>query len=100
MVKVFEINTSQFLPNTKTATSTPPSISTASSRTRRKPTPIWMHPSGGLAEQFEFPQINKPGIYVIDFIGAGKSSRALIRKGQLRTLVGDEHGRAKTHHHR
>src|SRR5439155_11574153 len=29
----------------------------------------------------------RPGVYVIDFIGAGKSSRALVRKGRLRPLV-------------
>jgi hypothetical protein len=39
------------------------------------------------ARRFEFPELTKPGVYVIDFIGAGKSSRALIRKGRLRPLV-------------
>ncbi len=39
------------------------------------------------ARRFDFPQLNKPGVYVIDFIGAGKSSRALVRKGRLRPLV-------------
>ncbi|MCE9567021.1 MAG: hypothetical protein K8U57_33885 [Planctomycetes bacterium] len=34
-----------------------------------------------------FPELNKPGVYVIDLIGSGKSSRALIRKGHLRPLV-------------
>ncbi|QEL15260.1 transcription antitermination NusB family protein [Limnoglobus roseus] len=36
---------------------------------------------------FEFPELTKPGVYVIDFIGGGKSSRALIRKGRLRPIV-------------
>src|SRR4029077_15575177 len=40
-----------------------------------------------VARRFEFPQLNRPGVYVIDFIGAGKSSRALIRKGRLRPVV-------------
>ncbi|MFO0911851.1 MAG: hypothetical protein U0795_02755 [Pirellulales bacterium] len=31
----------------------------------------------------ELPQITEPGTYVIDLIGNGKSSRALIRKGRL-----------------
>jgi hypothetical protein len=39
------------------------------------------------AKKFEFPQLDKPGVYVIDFIGNGRSSRALIRKGRLRHLV-------------
>lgn len=36
---------------------------------------------------FELPQLTKPGVYVIDFIGGGKNSRALVRKGRLRPLV-------------
>jgi hypothetical protein len=40
-----------------------------------------------VARKFDFPELNKPGVYVIDFIGAGKSSRALVRKGHLRPLV-------------
>jgi hypothetical protein len=40
-----------------------------------------------VAKSFEFPQLTKPGVYVIDFIGSGKSSRALIRKGRLKPLV-------------
>ncbi|MEW6741411.1 MAG: hypothetical protein AB1486_01525 [Planctomycetota bacterium] len=35
---------------------------------------------------FEFPSLAKPGVYVIDFIGSGKSSRALVRKGDLDLL--------------
>lgn len=34
-------------------------------------------------QTFQFPELTQAGIYVIDFIGNGKSSRALIRKGQL-----------------
>ena len=29
---------------------------------------------------FEFPELTTPGVYVVDFIGNGQSSRALIRK--------------------
>jgi hypothetical protein len=32
---------------------------------------------------FDFPKINKPGVFVVEFIGNGKSSRALIRKGKI-----------------
>ena len=50
------------------------------------------HPTGEpplrrIAKTFEFPQLEKPGIYIVDFIGNGRSSRALIRKGRLRYLV-------------
>jgi hypothetical protein len=40
-----------------------------------------------VARKYEFPQLTKPGVYVVDFIGNGRSSRALIRKGRLRHLV-------------
>lgn len=36
---------------------------------------------------FKFPQLaGKRGVWIVDFIGNGKSSRALIRKGQLHCL--------------
>jgi hypothetical protein len=34
-------------------------------------------------ETLSFPQIKEKGVYVIEVIGNGKSSRALVRKGQL-----------------
>ena len=40
-----------------------------------------------VARHFEFPKLVKPGVYVIDFIGNGRSSRAVVRKGQLQYLV-------------
>ncbi len=36
---------------------------------------------------FTFPTIDKRGTYVVEFIGNGKSSRALIRKGLLRFVA-------------
>ena len=35
---------------------------------------------------FKFADLEKPGVYVVDFIGNGMSSRAVIRKGQRRYL--------------
>ncbi len=35
-----------------------------------------------IRRSFEFPQINRPGVFVAEFIGNGKSSRAVIRKGK------------------
>ncbi|MFM7162531.1 MAG: hypothetical protein ACKO3P_19410 [Planctomycetaceae bacterium] len=40
-----------------------------------------------IVRRFEFPQCAGPGVYVIDFIGNGRSSRALIRKGRLRAVT-------------
>lgn len=36
---------------------------------------------------FKFPELKQRGTYIVDFIGNGKSSRALIRKGQLRYIA-------------
>ena len=36
---------------------------------------------------FTFPELDRPGIYVIDFIGNGRSSRVLLRKGDLQVVV-------------
>ncbi|MEZ6184492.1 MAG: hypothetical protein R3F62_05705 [Planctomycetota bacterium] len=35
-------------------------------------------------EQLELPELQEPGTYVVELIGGGKSSRAVIRKGCLR----------------
>ena len=40
-----------------------------------------------IKRRFEFPEMKEAGVYVVDFIGNGKSSRALIRKGRLQYLV-------------
>ncbi len=40
-----------------------------------------------VSRRFDFPQLTRAGVYVIDFIGSGRSSRAVIRKGCLRHLV-------------
>ncbi|HUV39142.1 MAG TPA: hypothetical protein VMY39_05980, partial [Planctomycetota bacterium] len=36
---------------------------------------------------FAFPGLKQRGVYVVEFIGNGKSSRALLRKGRFRHLV-------------
>jgi len=36
---------------------------------------------------FDFASLKKRGVYVVEFIGNGRSSRALVRKGHLRHLV-------------
>lgn len=44
-------------------------------------------PHRRIKRRFELPQLSNAGVYVVDFIGNGKSSRALIRKGALRHVV-------------
>ncbi|MEZ6118737.1 MAG: hypothetical protein R3C28_19525 [Pirellulaceae bacterium] len=39
-----------------------------------------------VTRHFEFPELSQPGVYVIDFIGNGMSSRVVVRKGQLNYL--------------
>jgi hypothetical protein len=44
-------------------------------------------PQRRVARDFEFPEIeNRRGVWIVEFIGGSKSSRALIRKGQLQLL--------------
>lgn len=40
-----------------------------------------------VARHFDFPELKQPGVYVIDFIGNGKSSRVVVRKGKLRYVA-------------
>jgi hypothetical protein len=86
IVKVFEINTNNFYRTQQRELDTDITLdglvpNREQSFTYTEP------PLRRVARSFEFPELNKPGVYIIDFIGAGKSSRALIRKGRLRPLV-------------
>jgi hypothetical protein len=86
IVKVFEINTPNFYRERRRELDTDVNLDGLVpnlERTAAYPEP----PLRRVARRFEFPEIAKPGVYVIDFIGAGKSSRALVRKGRLRPLV-------------
>lgn len=40
-----------------------------------------------ISRHFDFPELKQPGVYVIDFIGNGKSSRVVVRKGKLRYVA-------------
>src|SRR5262249_38176133 len=86
IVKVFEINTQNFYREHKREVDTDIALdglvaNTGTTHSYNDP------PLRRVARKFEFPQLTRPGVYVIDFIGAGKSSRALVRKGRLRPLV-------------
>jgi hypothetical protein len=41
------------------------------------------NPLRRVRRRFEFPALTGPGVYVVEFIGGGLSSRVLIRKGRL-----------------
>ena len=86
IVKVFEINTKAFYRSQLKEIDTDISLDGLVANVEQ------VHPSSEpplrrIAKTFEFPQLEKPGIYIVDFIGNGRSSRALIRKGRLRYLV-------------
>lgn len=86
LVKVFEINTSNYyrtqLKEVDTDVNLDGLVANAEESHRSDEPPLRR-----TARRFEFPKLTKPGVYVIDFIGAGKSSRALVRKGRLRPVV-------------
>lgn len=44
-------------------------------------------PQRRVRRAFKFPELKGRGTWVVDFIGNGKSSRVLVRKGRLRHLV-------------
>ncbi len=49
---------------------------------------------------YEFPMLKDRGVYVIDFIGNGMSSRAVVRKGKLEYLVRTSAAGSDLHGHR
>ncbi|MBC8290954.1 MAG: hypothetical protein H8E37_11630, partial [Planctomycetes bacterium] len=86
IVRVFEINTANYYRDHLREVDTDISLDglvANSEITKRYAEP----PLRRVSRHFEFPQLTKPGVYVVDFIGNGKSSRVLIRKGKLRYVV-------------
>jgi len=86
LVKVFEVNTTNFYRAQLREVDTDVNLDGLVAnieQTHKSDLP----PLRRTSKTFEFPQLTKPGVYVIDFIGNGKSSRALIRKGRLKPLV-------------
>ncbi len=86
IVKVFEINTKTFYRTQLKEIDTDISLDGLVANVEQT-YPTSEPPLRRVPVRFEFPQLEKPGIYVVDFIGNGRSSRALIRKGRLRYLV-------------
>ncbi|MFV1966941.1 MAG: hypothetical protein ACC628_16060 [Pirellulaceae bacterium] len=86
IVKVFEVNTENFYRERKRDVNTdiPLDGLVANDEQVHKYTDS---PLRRVRRHFEFPALKKPGVYVVDFIGNGKSSRVVVRKGKLRHLV-------------
>jgi hypothetical protein len=86
LVKVFEINTANFYREQQREVDTDINLDGLIANEEQTYT-FSEPPLRRIDKRFEFPKLTKPGIYVVDFIGSGKSSRALIRKGRLRPIV-------------
>ncbi|MDB5388519.1 MAG: hypothetical protein JWM11_4165, partial [Planctomycetaceae bacterium] len=86
IVKVFEINTKNYYREQLREVDTDISLDGLVANVEQT-YPLNADPLRRVAKKFEFPQLEKPGVYIVDFIGNGRSSRALIRKGRLRHLV-------------
>lgn len=85
VVKVFEINTQNYYRDNQRELDTDINLDGMVANWETTHT-YSEEPLRRMPRRFEFPQLKAAGVYVIDFIGAGKSSRALIRKGRLRPL--------------
>ena len=86
IVKVFEINTRNFYRKHQREVDTDISLDGLVANEEQ----LYEYDDAPLLRKrrkFKFETLNQRGVYVIDFIGGGKSSRALIRKGRLQ-LVG------------
>ena len=85
MVNVFEINALNFalrcgqLPDTSIDLD---GLVASDSQTFRYDEP----PFRSVPRKFELDQLRGPGVYVVELLGGGKSSRALVRKGGLRAV--------------
>lgn len=86
LVKVFEINTLNFYRQNNQEVNTDVNLDGLVPN-EELTFNLTDSPLRRVSKSFEFPKLNKAGVYVIDFIGGGKSSRALIRKGKFHTLV-------------
>ncbi len=86
IVKIFEINTFNYYRNRKREIDTDINLDGLvpnSEKTYRYDD----EPVLRKRRTFTFEDLKNPGVYVVDFIGGGKSSRALIRRGRF-SMVG------------
>ncbi|MCY2927218.1 MAG: hypothetical protein NT031_17655 [Planctomycetota bacterium] len=86
IVKVFEINAMNYYRENAGEVGTDiPLDGLAANEERIEP--CGDSPLPRMTKTLAFPGLDKPGLYVVELIGNGKSSRALIRKGRLHHLV-------------
>ena len=85
IVRVFEINTFNFYSRNLYPVNTAINLDGLAA-TREKAYNYDERPLRRIERNFNFPELKKRGVYVVEFIGNGRSSRALISKGNLRVL--------------
>ncbi|MDX1963407.1 MAG: hypothetical protein SFX18_09655 [Pirellulales bacterium] len=85
IVKVFEINTDSYYRQQLSEIGTDINLDGLVANSEQ--TLTYADPAvRRVKRHFEFPQLKQRGVYVIDFIGNGRASRALIRKGKLQFI--------------
>jgi len=86
IVKVFEINTLNYYRANRREVDT--AVNLDGLVANQETVHTYKEPSlRRVKRTFEFPALKRRGTYVVELIGNGRSSRALIRKGKLRFLV-------------
>ena len=82
VIRIFEINTFNYYQTNLEEVSAAIDLD-GLAPTRERLVKYTDPPQHRILRTFEFKKLQDPGVYVIDFIGNGKSSRAVIRKGRL-----------------
>ncbi len=82
IVKIFEVNTFNYFTDQKEEVDTAINLDGLTATWERTET-YEVPPLRRIRRRFAFPEIERPGVYVVEFIGNGRSSRAVIRKGKL-----------------
>jgi hypothetical protein len=85
LVKVYEINTFNYYRESGRALDLAVNLDGLVASFERRVT-LGEPPERRVARTFDFPEIKGRGVYVIEWIGNGKSSRALVQKGRLNVV--------------
>jgi len=85
MVKVFEINTTNYYREKGAEIDAKIDLDGLVANDERTHT-YDVPPLRRVKRRFEFPKLERRGVFAIEFIGNGESSRALVKKGELRFL--------------
>ncbi|MEI6235857.1 MAG: hypothetical protein WCT04_22610 [Planctomycetota bacterium] len=93
MVKVYEINTANYYRELQREVETSINLDGLVAN-QETPYTYEEPPLRRVRRTFDFAALKNPGVYVVDFIGNGRSSRTVVRKGRVRAL---EHSSAAGH---